>query len=120
MAITWNWRQDFGTIHFKNGKIFHLFGGENSLAVLLYLYHNKTIDKDMFVFEKYWSDEESLERDLGLIENYDEKIENMYEDEIDHIELNTFYTELKVYRIAFLFSKAKFKVILYYSEGDKN
>lgn len=117
MSVNWDWKAKKGVITWRNSKNdkkrfkVNLYQA-NCLGALIYEY--KEDGKEMYRFIGFWNDLDHLKRCLGLKKTYDNFLENIYEENIVKIKLNTFYKDSV--KIADLFARAGFKVELYYKE----
>lgn len=120
MAVTWQWSEKLGSMNFTqkhNEEVFNYtlnLYGSNCLAAIIYDFKDEETGKDMYQFNSFWNDAQHLKNCLGLTKGYNDLYG--YEDnKLELIRLNTYY-EKDALTIAKLFSKAGYKVELYYEK----
>lgn len=113
MSVNWDWKHKMGTMYCKNlnnQKYTLKIYKANCLGAIIYEYKDNETKEDMYRFSHFWNDEKHLKRLLGLVKKED----NLYNDFLIKIKLNTYYKDS--IKIAELFAKTGFKVELYYKE----
>lgn len=126
MSVNWSWKAKKGTIAWVPTKEAKTEGAKpfkwnfyQANCIGCFLYEYKENGKDMYQFETYFNDWESVKRYLGLTKNSygfkENTLKELYSTHIvKEITLNTYYKDNL--KLAELFTKAGFKVKLYYKE----
>ena len=111
--VNWEWKHKVGTMHCKNLKNqkykLNIYKA-NCLGAIIYEYKDTETKENMYRFSHFWNDLTHLKKCLGFFKKED----NLYNDFLVKISLNTYYKDS--IKIAELFAKAGFKVELYYKE----
>lgn len=103
MAVSWEWKDNFGYIEQKNGGRVDLYQANCKLGCQIW--HND--EKGEYIFNGFWGDTEHLKRCLGLNKNG----RNIYsEDGIIEVVLDP--TAEESMAIAKYFSKVGYRVVL--------
>ena len=128
MSVNWSWKAKKGAIAWvptkeaknEGAKAFKWnFYQANCIGCFLYEYKDKETNKDMYKFMTFFNDWEHVKRCLGLVKTRDGYKDNLYKEmysthTIKEIRLNTYYKDNL--KLADLFTRAGFKVKLYYKE----